>query len=314
MEFVKKVWRIIYKIFNIIRGKYWEKKRNFQRKKKFDNRMKYVRTEIIDNYINDVDIEKREIAEYLQKNKLEVFNYSFVKRYRKEKNIDCYYDDEYKMFYILHCGKKLYFPRKYTKKSAIKLYLQLTMEQDVKSPHRYFQQEANFFCGKIMLDIGAAEGMISLEIVEKLSKLYLFECDSDWMEALERTFWPWRNKVIIVPKMVGEKSDFNKNEVSLDDYFSEIKEEKINIIKMDAEGSEKSILKGASKIINDAQDLFLAITVYHNNEDNSVIKQLLSEKNDFFFENSNGYMVFIYDNQLDKPWLRRGILRCWRNA
>ena len=47
------------------------------------------------------------------------------------------------------------------------------------------------------MDAGCAEGYTSLEVVEEVDHLYLFECDEAWIEALEATFALWREKVTI---------------------------------------------------------------------------------------------------------------------
>ena len=55
---------------------------------------------------------------------------------------------------------------------------------------------------EIVVDIGAADGNFGLSIIEKVSKLYLFEPQKSWHKALQATFKPWEDKVEIVSKMV----------------------------------------------------------------------------------------------------------------
>lgn len=47
----------------------------------------------------------------------------------------------------------------------------------------------------MIADIGSAEGNFSLSNIENVKKVYLFESDKEWIEALEATFRPWRDKV-----------------------------------------------------------------------------------------------------------------------
>ena len=77
-----------------------------------------------------------------------------------------------------------------------RMYRALVMEQDPRSPHRYLDctDEAK---GYTWVDAGCAEGYTSLEMVEEVDHLYLFECDEAWIEALEATFALWREKVTI---------------------------------------------------------------------------------------------------------------------
>lgn len=57
------------------------------------------------------------------------------------------------------------------------------------------------------------------------------------------------------------------NADTLDHLLSKFKIEKINIIKMDVEGSEIEVIRGAKKILEDFQMLKLIIAAYHKNKD-----------------------------------------------
>lgn len=50
----------------------------------------------------------------------------------------------------------------------------------------------------IVADIGTAEGIFALNIIHSVKKVYLFECDPEWIIPLEKTFAPWINKIEIV--------------------------------------------------------------------------------------------------------------------
>ena len=50
------------------------------------------------------------------------------------------------------------------------------------------------------------ESFLLENYVDVASKIYLFECDPVWIEALEKTFEPYKDKVVIVPKMFYKKT------------------------------------------------------------------------------------------------------------
>ena len=78
------------------------------------------------------------------------------------------------------------------------MYNLLSKEQDVRSAHRYLDGAFTFEKGEILVDAGVAEGNFALDVVEKASKLILFEADREWIEPLQATFAPWKEKIVIV--------------------------------------------------------------------------------------------------------------------
>lgn len=102
----------------------------------------------------------------------------------------------------------------------------------------------------VFLDIGGAEGIISLQIVEKVKQIIIFECNREWITALNATFEPYKDKVKIVNKYV---SNVTKGfSVSLDDFISEecIHEQNF-FIKCDSEGSEVQFLEGVRHTLHE---------------------------------------------------------------
>lgn len=125
-------------------------------------------------------------------------------------------------------------------------------------PHEFCINESD-----VMADVGSAEGYFTLLNIEKLKKVYLFEQDSEWLEALETTFAPWKDKVVIIPKFVSYKN--SGNEISLDSYF--MNEKNIpGFFKIDVEGAEASVLKGMEKLMLNSQ-VRIALCTYHHQED-----------------------------------------------
>lgn len=129
----------------------------------------------------------------------------------------------------------------------------------------------------------------------------MFECDEEWIEALEETFEECKEKVQIIKKFVSDKN----NEITLDKFQNNIKE-KIDFIKMDIEGVEILALKGAEYILEKNIDLKIIDCVYHKSNDEKDIREILK---DFKVESTNRYMLFYMDKDLSTPYFRRGILR-----
>lgn len=167
--------------------------------------------------------------------------------------------------------KRLYFRRGMAADEIERYYRTLAIEQDPRSPHHYFDDFSEVR-GKTFLDVGSAEGFTSLDVVEEAAHLYLFEENEEWKEALEATFAPWREKVTIVQKYIGDK--VSKDEVTLDAFF-EGKEHGELFLKMDIEGAERYAIAGARHLFATSR-LQFAICTYHNN-DEVVVPRLLRE-------------------------------------
>ena len=71
------------------------------------------------------------------------------------------------------------------------------MEQDKRSPHFYGIKE-NILPQTVFVDVGAAEGLISLEIIEKVKEVYIFESDTAWVNALKKHLKNMRIKFILL--------------------------------------------------------------------------------------------------------------------
>lgn len=230
-----------------------------------------------------------------------VFPYSFVANYNS-KNIIVEKDKECNLFYVLHKGKKLYYNKSYDTIEKVQYAYNCTsIEQDKKSPHCYTNTDFNVSKNAVVLDVGAAEGNFALEIIEEIKHLYLFEPDPIWMPALEATYKPWKDKVTIVNKYVSNYND--ENCMTLDSFLNEVK---VDFIKMDVEGYERSILEGAHQLLQQ-KNIQLSICTYHHNEDYDLLQQFL-EKYKYKCTATNGYMLFVYA-PLTPPFFRKALLR-----
>ena len=239
---------------------------------------------------------------YLKENALNVFNYSFADKYR-DKNI--FISTENGLYYTIHNGKKLFFSSDFdTEQKARQYYISLLIEQDVDSPHRYLTDSFNVSDGAVVIDAGAAEGIFSLDIIEKVKKIYIFEPEKNWLEALRYTFRMYMDKVVIIDKCVSNYID--EKTTTIDD---SVKENEIDFIKMDIEGEEYYALQGAEKLLRRSRNIKCDICAYHQEFAYEVIKNELNRLG-FYTAHSKGYMWYTeHFNIMRPPTLRRGLIR-----
>lgn len=258
--------------------------------------------QLLMRYKDCEDKDIREIMDYLKVHPLQTFNYKFTEKYSLE-GLCVNYDKEKKLYFAIFNKKKMYFSRSLdTKEKAITYYRSILLEQDVKSPHRYLTDIFDIPKGATVIDAGVAEGNFSLSIIENVKKIFLFEPDEKWIEALQYTFEPFKNKVHIIKKNLSNY--INEFTTTIDESLGD---ETIDFIKMDIEGEELYALQGAKKSINKSKEMKCVICTYHQEFAHEVISNYL-EKNGFELETSIGYMWFP-ESSLRAPVLRRGIIR-----
>ncbi len=251
----------------------------------------------------DVSQAERIALNYLQNNKLCVFPYPFQHDYKRSA-IKVYSDKARGLRYVLCDGKRLYFKRNTSTRGIKRAYNYLAMEQDKQSPHRYLTDTFTIGKNDILVDVGAAEGNLPLSVIEKVKRVYLFETDDKWIEALTATFAPWKEKVVIINKFVSDKND-EKN-VSLDEFFKN--KEAFTFLKIDAEGAEAEILDGGQTCLSSIPGLKVAVCTYHKPDDATILKGYLDQRQ-FNISYSDGYMIFTEPKTFFPPYLRKGLIR-----
>lgn len=267
-----------------------------------------LRKDIINYYSkldkNDLTADQSEVLAYLKKNPISVFPYNYTSNYNPDE-IKVFFDGRLDLSYVFQDGKRLYLKRSWTEKAIKNYYCAMQMEQDINSPHQYFSESFYVENGDIVVDVGSAEGNFSLSIVDKASKIYLFETDNEWVEALEATFEPWKEKVEIINKFVSKEND-EKN-ITLDTFFKNKKQ--INFLKIDVDGVEADLLKGCKEILNLKKSIKIALCTYHKQNDEKDFTLLLKNK-EFNVSHSKGYIIF-YTNmdEMREPYLRKGLIR-----
>lgn len=263
-----------------------------------------AKRKIIARYEKSLDMEIKRIIDYLKDNRLQLFNYEFTRKYDNS-IAEVEYDSRAGLFYVIHKNKKMYLARRYdTREKAEKYYRSLCIEQDEASPHCYTDDTFGVEEGDVVIDMGVAEGNFSLEVIDKASRIYMIETDSEWIEALSYTFQKYGNKVVIINKFVSDYSLGNTDAVD------NLIEDNVNFIKMDIEGCEAEALAGCRKIIERASKLKGAVCQYHYDNDEMKIKSVLQESM-LQYRDVTGYIYYpVGFKQLHiSPILRKGVIR-----
>lgn len=342
---------LIFKIFSKLKNKFFRMlygagsmERYFLMKDKYENGVQNVSWEMVKKYGRLVTAkawnqEKERERDMLMENIIEgkqsfdarywreleycrsrkecmLYPYAFTEKYLKRQDaVQVFRDGSEKdcLKYVLHNGRRLYF-QNVEDRDIRHQYTQLVMEQDRLSPHAYFQGElAKYSGGGIFVDVGSAEGIISLEVVESASEIYLIEGSREWLKPLQATFKEYQDKIHIINKYAGNSN--SKVSVRLDDILSQYSDKDI-FIKMDIEGMEMEALKGCVETMKNNHCVF-ACAAYHTN---TMEERLLSffRQNGYRAQASDGYMLFIYGymtlqngmyERMEYPYFRRGLVR-----
>lgn len=255
---------------------------------------------------NEINDEHKEVLGYLENNPVRIFPYPFHDNYSSDK-IDVFYAPETGMRYVLQDGKRLYFKKRWSGKRIKRAFSDLLREQDINSPHRYLTDKFTIVNDDVVADIGAAEGNFALSVIEKIKKLYLFEYDQEWIQALRATFAPWAEKVEIINKYVSDYND--DSHIRLDTFF-DMKND-ITFLKIDVDGAEAIVLNSCVEVFKAHNSFKVALCTYHKNNDEKDFTLLL-KNHGFSISPSKGYMIHYYDKKMKAPYLRRGLIRAVR--
>ena len=203
----------------------------------------------------------QEIKLFLEKVKdtpgLRVFYYDSVKKTEMYK---VYKDEKNNYNYVWFEGKKLYLAKSYSQYIKINeedYIYDIWAEQDQNSPHLYESGEVVVKEGDILVDAGVCEGNFALHHIDKVKKVYLIECDKEWMEALKLTFAPYKEKVVFCNKFLSNED--SETTITL----NSLVKEPIDFLKMDIEGEEVAALLGAEQVLKNSLNLKCSICAYH---------------------------------------------------
>ena len=221
-------------------------------------------------------------------------------------NIQVFQCEKTGLYYVLLGTKKLYFRRGLSELEVQSCYKSLLLEQDPRSPHSYVGVNFSVDENSVLYDVGAAEGIFTLLNIEKVKHAFLFECDENWIEALNMTFSPWKDKITIVQKYVANQDD--EQCVTLDEFA--YKNKFPDYVKMDIEGAECNALSGAVRIIK-RKSIKWSVCVYHKHDDKTDVSSFFST-NDYNIVFSEGLMFVLWEDNrfpIYPPYFRNGILR-----
>ncbi len=262
---------------------------------------------------NDSSAYQEEI-DYILSNGLQPFPYAVVKRVDK---VECGFDHIIKLPFVVHNGKRLFFPKSYSLANVERHYRNFIETENLlgggyrtKMPHCYQSERVKVENGDVFVDLGSAEGLVSLDVVDKVSKIYLVESDRSWIPALRATFAPYKDKCIIVPKLIS--SSCKHHSTTLSKLLASETNSHI-FIKMDIEGFESEVLNASKDFLATRHNIKLAVCTYHRHNDAADFSAFF-DRLGYKYEVSDGYMIFDLDfSELPTPpFFRKGMIRAWR--
>ena len=224
------------------------------------------------------------------------------------------YDKDNGMYYVTHNGKRLYFPTYYDSNRVKMVCSRLIDKESItgdgileKCPHQYQSETFKIEEGDVLVDVGCAEALLSLDVIDKVGKVYLIESDLRWMPALIETFAPYKDKVVFVNKLVtNADSDTTITLATL------LKNEQNSslFIKMDIEGYETQVIESSKNFIMKHPKTKFACCTYHKANDAKILEKMFQEYG-YETEFSDGFMLFRLDN-LTPPYFRKGVIRAYK--
>lgn len=228
--------------------------------------------------------------------------------------------DETEKYFVVEftaINHKLYWP----KECAIDGIYQVACETFESSDWHYYQKaHTHVLPNDVVLDIGAAEGLFALSVIDHCGKVIMIEPNDFFYRALEESFSRFKHKIEIHNVAVGNhEGEILFDETSLSGHVGSNNtgsgtskkitkvdtllrdEEKIDYLKADLEGFELEMLKGAAEIIKKHKPK-IAITSYHrqnvSDEITSYIKSIVPEykfyKKGVFHEKGKPVMIHFW--------------------
>jgi len=257
----------------------------------------------------EISEEIRTALDYIKRKGTLAFPYPFWEKY-KLSDVKVFKDDECNLRYVIHEGHRLYFKEGMRASRIKRLYSSLLREQDPISPHCYHSPDFLINPDSVIFDIGAAEGIYALMMIDKVSKIYLLEADKKWIKALEKTFEPWKDKVVIINKYVSNQN--SDTEITVDSITKDFEKSIPIVLKIDVEGAEKIVIEGAANtVVNPESDIKAIICTYHKQNDHHELSAIMNTYN-FKISTTSNYMLYT-DRTFAPPYFRRGLIHCQNN-
>lgn len=249
--------------------------------------------------VNEEIIDQARTIVNLRQNPIFSFSYLYDKY-----SFTYAWDKKEQMYFFILNGRNMYLPYKYySTPEQVEHYVRgLFIEQDERSAHRYLNERMSVAEGDIVLDAGVAEGNFAAMVIDKVKRIYLVECDEEYIRALKVTFRDCLDKIVLIPKFLGKSND--DTHITIDEIMAG---GQLNYLKMDIEGSELDALEGAEYTLSNSNVIKCNICVYHRLHHNEIISKKME---DFGFEvkNSSGWMSFPFDPEFPH-YPRRGLVQ-----
>lgn len=198
--------------------------------------------------------------------------------------------------FVYFDGKKIFYDSKYG----------LAGYQRINCSHRKFIKDiADIKDAEVILDIGANVGFFSMlcrELYPK-SKIYAFEPVPKTFSCLEKNFKDDKNTEVFklalsdhrgsgkmtfsednsAVSSLSEKGSVDVEITTLDYFLKDKKLNKVDILKIDTEGFENFVLKGAENSLREVKYIIMEVTVENNKNYtiSSLFKLLSSDNFDF---------------------------------
>ncbi len=237
-------------------------------------------------FINKNNVSFSELIHFLFKPKINSIAKKYIKKIEKKLDFEITFNN---------FDNKLFWPINF---SVDRLDQVICESFDKDDWHFYQKKHTEIENGEIILDIGTAEGLLPISVIEKCKHIYMVEPSKLFCKCLEKTFSKFSDKTTLFNVAVGNVDGIiNFDENSLDGMISEnltentqkininkidtlLKDKKITYLKADIEGFELEMLKGAANTIKQNKPK-IAITTYHtqNNPDEiiALIKSIVPQ-------------------------------------
>lgn len=168
-----------------------------------------------------------------------------------------------------------------------------------------------------VFDVGSARGLLALDVIDKVSKVYMVEPAPRWWKPIEATFAPYQDKVELVKGLLSgkkkkeeEKDKKKKSEkrIGLVDLLEKCGQQRVFVM-MDIEGKELEVLKDAQDYLKSAKNpITLAVCAYHRTTDYEDLMRFF-ESIGYHTETQPGYIYTDINDGHGIHSLRRGLIR-----
>ena len=255
-----------------------------------------------------------EVAFLRQVGKAVVFPYAQI---RPGTPVTAACDDATGLPFVRHHGRQLFFPKEWSLQKTASAYRQYIEVDNFlgegyarKAPHQYQADGFRVQAGDVVVDAGAAEGLFALDVMNLARRVYLIEPSSPWQAPLQATFAPFGEKAVCIFQAAAATEAAGRMRIAT---LLERDPAPGWFIKMDIEGDELAVLEDLVPRLPAKVTFRFACCVYHRQPDAERVQALFA-RHGFQTEFSDGYMLYLYDPDLQYPYFRRGVLRAFRGA